>query len=75
MSDISTGEVFSEEEVKNILLKQPERAKNIVRLSPELQKKTANMNRKERRQYFRQHKKEFEGLSLSELTMMKGEKI
>lgn len=67
MSDMSTGEMLTEQQVKDILLKQPERAKNIVSLTSEQSRLLAGKNRKERREFFRKNKKLFQGLSWEDL--------
>lgn len=59
--DITTGRIDTLENFK------PEQRKNLVLLNGEQHQNLFNMTRKQRREYYRKHKKEFEGKSWSEV--------
>ena len=65
--DTSTGKIMPMSEVQKILLEHPDREEQFVRLTPEQKELLSGKNRKDRREYFRKHKKEFKGVSWSDL--------
>lgn len=64
--NFETGEIRNFSEEKKIL-DLPDR-NNWVKLSYDQQQALSGMNRKQRREYYKNHKKEFKGLAWSDIT-------
>jgi len=71
MADVKTGEIFmSEDDVRKIVGAHHDRASDIVRIPHALAQRMMRMSRRQRRDYFRKHKKEFRGLKWAELSKL-----